>query len=61
MSAQFPYIKPGDENPALSIDLDSFLDTVDLDAAVAAAEEKAKGGGEVLQPSNTCESGACAI
>jgi hypothetical protein len=37
------------------------LESLDLEGAEKAAEEKAAGGGEVVEASNECEGGGCKI
>lgn len=39
----------------------SQLATLDIDGALSRVEEKRSGGGEVVDPSDDCESGACKI
>ncbi|WOL24513.1 hypothetical protein fHeYen902_167 [Yersinia phage fHe-Yen9-02] len=50
------------QNTAPAKEVDEFnLDDLDIDAAEQKAEQMGAGGGEVLEPSNVCESGACSI
>lgn len=50
--------KKKDQREELDIDA---LNTLDLDGAAERVEEMRQGGGEVLEPSNKCDSGACEI